>query len=142
MWRCCNCGAENQSSAVCTVCGRPINEALRKINLKILELKFQGSVADQWMRWGARTGFFVGLVLAPILVGVPVILRLTSNPWQVMTVDVFVPIILALVLQAVILLPMLFGFLFLIYGSIIKPIWIALFCSAERFEQEYGSTKQ
>jgi hypothetical protein len=55
--------------------------------------------------------------------------------------DLFTFVIVMGVSQAVILWPLLFAFVFLIFGAVIKPIWIALFCSVERFEQEYGSPR-
>jgi hypothetical protein len=50
-------------------------------------------------------------------------------------------VMIPFVLLVALLSALLFAAIFLLVGAI-KPIWIALFCSAERFEQEYGSTKQ
>lgn len=144
MWRCCNCGAQNHNRAVCTACGRPIDEAFCKINLKIQELSFQGSAEDRWIGRGRKTGFFVGLVLSPVLI--PVILYLNFLPWKEIPVTPMsvIPLligILMLVLEIVFVSTVLFQVLYLILGAV-KPIWVALFCNIKRFEQEYGSTKQ
>jgi spore maturation protein SpmB len=99
------------------------------------------NVAERWMGRGARTGFCIALVLLPILIALFVILRhLSILRWQ--REDDFFLDIFALVLGGLMTLPMIFAVIFLIFGSLIKPIWVALFCNVERFEQEYGSTKQ
>ena len=67
MWRCTNCGAKDQSGAVCTVCGRPIDEALNAIRRKVRGVRVRGEVAERWRWQGAKTGFIVALALSLLL---------------------------------------------------------------------------
>jgi hypothetical protein len=91
---------------------------------------------------GAKTGFIVGSILTLIFAGIFVLLPVISPPPRATMLDIFAFLIVIEVSQAVILWPLLFAIAFLVYGSVIKPIWIALFCSVERFEQEYGPTRK
>jgi hypothetical protein len=137
MWRCRNCGAKNQSDALCTGCGRPIDEALHAIRWKVGNVRLRNGLADRWMWRGAKIGFVLGCVISLLSVSSVLVVGLIKHPSATELVEalgVMIPFILAIALLSA----LLFEAIFLIVGAV-KPIWIALFCSTERFEQEYGS---
>jgi hypothetical protein len=105
-----------------------------------MEKRFLETIEDRCIKRGWKTGILVGLILSPILMpGFPVS-RFT--PWQgLYTAPIYLMCTLGMVLVASVFSSTFFLILSLIFGAI-KPIWVALFCSTERFEQEYGSTKQ
>jgi uncharacterized membrane protein YvbJ len=140
MWRCRNCGAKNQSDALCTGCGRPIDEALAAIRWKAQSVRLHNGLANRWMRQGARIGFVAGLVLSLLPWTCVLVGGLIKRPSMIVLAEAFA-VMIPFVLLVALLSALLFAAIFLLVGAI-KPIWSALFCSAERFEQEYGSTKQ
>ncbi len=142
MWRCANCGTFIEHGAVCAACGRPIDEAFNAIRRKVRSVRLSRNLANQWRWRGAKTGFVFGSILTLILAAILVVRYMISSPRQGSILDIFAIVIVIEVSQAVILWPLLFAIIFLIYGSIIKPVWIALFCSVERFEQEYGPPRK
>jgi hypothetical protein len=83
----------------------------------------------------------VGLILSMLLMVTVLIVCLVTNRNSTSLVEALGFTLLS-VPVLVILFTFVFAVIFLVYGAVIKPVWIALFCSIERFEREYGSTKQ
>ncbi|HWG44770.1 MAG TPA: hypothetical protein VN688_18495 [Gemmataceae bacterium] len=142
MGRCQNCGATVQDGTVCTSCDRSFDVTVADISRKVRGLRLTRGVAGRWGRRGAVVGFVVGSVLSFIFAGFELIRHLVSPPWQETMADVLAMVFTVFLLVAVIFLPLTFAAVFLVYGGIIKPIFVALFCSVERFEQEYGSWRK
>lgn len=140
MWQCANCGTMIATGAVCPACGEPITEALNAIRQKARHVRFRRGVADRWMWWGAKIGFVLGAVLGLGFLVVALVIGLVKQR-NFMEIVESVGILLPFVLIGAILLALLCAAVFLVIGVVIKPIFIALFGSIERFEQEYGSGK-
>jgi hypothetical protein len=104
-----------------------------------MKMRFLETIEDRCVRLGWKTGFLVGLILSPILMPMFPVSRFT--PWQGLYMAPFyLMFTLGLIVVAAVFLSTFFWIVSLIFGAI-KPILVALFCSTERFEQEYGSTK-
>lgn len=130
-----------QSGAVCTACDRPMNEALNEIVRKSRRVKHGGGVVSRWAWRGAVTGFIVGSVLS-LIFSVMELVPYWVSPREQETVGEILAIVLFLFIAGgVILLPSLFATIFVVFGAVIRPIFVALFCSVDRFEQEYGSSR-
>ncbi len=141
MWRCTNCGAKIKHGVLCSECEGPIHETLGAIRRKARKVSLRDSVAHRWIFPGAITGFLLGTTLSLLLAAAFGIHFLITPSPQYTTMDFMVFVMVVFVSQAVIMFPLLFAFIFLVFGSIIRPVWIALFCSVERFEQEYGTSE-
>lgn len=142
MWRCQNCGASVADGTICTACGQIFEDALYAIDRKLGRLRRTDGIAGRWIRRGAVVGFIAGSVPSLLLAGFLIIRHLIAPPYQETIGDVFAIILSVFILIAVIFLPLLFAAIFLVFGSVIKPICVAMFCSIERFEQEYGSSRK
>lgn len=141
MWRCANCGASIPRGTLCPSCGILIDAAVDEISRKIRRGIIRRDVASRWGWRGAAIGFLVGSVLTLIFGGILVVRHLVSPGWQETMLDVVAILICVFVMGAVIFLPLLFAVSFLVFGTVVRPILIALFCSIERFEREYGSSR-
>jgi hypothetical protein len=137
MWQCENCGATIQDGNVCPSCDRSFDDAVAEISRKMRGVRLTSGIAGRWGRRGAVVGFIVGSVLSVILAGFLVIRHLVSPPGQETMVDIVAMVFTLYLMVAVICLPLMFATIFLVYGGVIKPIIVAIFCSVERFEQEY-----
>jgi hypothetical protein len=140
MWRCTHCGAEIEHGVLCSECERPIHGTLNVIRRKARKVSLRDSVVHRWIWPGAITGFFLGTVLSLLFAAAFGIRFLISPSPQYTIGDFMVFVMVVFVSQALHFFPLLFAFIFLVFGSLIRPIWIALFCSVERFERECGTT--
>lgn len=141
MWHCVNCGANVQRGAVCTACGRPMNEALSEIVRKSRRVKLRGGVVSRWAWRGEVTGFIVGSVLSLFFGAIELVLHWVWPRGQETVGEILAIVLFLFIAGGVILLPLLFAVIFVVFGTIIKPIFVALFCSVDRFEQEYDSSR-
>jgi len=141
MWRCENCGADVQSGTVCPTCGRLSDEALNEISRKVRRVRLRRFSADRWLWWGAKTGFAVGSGLSLVLAALLVITSLVRDRSLSEIGEIF-GVFLSLFVVATIFLSMLFAAIFLVFGAVVRPIFVALFCSVQRFEQEYGPSRK
>lgn len=130
-----------QRGAVCTACGRPMNEAWSEIVRKTRRVKLRGGVVSRWFWRGAVTGFIVGSVLTLIFGASGLVRNWGSARWQESVGEILGMVLILFIVGGMILLPLLFAAIFVVFGTVIKPILVALFCSVDRFEQEYGSSR-
>jgi len=141
MWRCENCGANVQSGTVCPACGRPLDDALAEIGQKVQRLRFFSEVSQRWTDSGVVIGFLTGIVLPPVL-AVTWIGRCLSGPDGARQLTDAFPYLVVFFLVTPIFLPLFFGSIAFALATVVRPICVALFCSVERFEQEYGPSRK
>jgi hypothetical protein len=130
---------------MCPACGRPSNEALNEISRKVRRLQLV-NVMKKWTLRGAEAGF----VTAMILTSVFAVSKTFSDHVRSVYYDqhaepqVVDPVIQTWIFFSVVglVLPALFAILAFVIATLIRPIVIALFCSVERFEQEYGPSRK
>lgn len=137
MWRCENCGASIPGGAVCTSCGRSLDAAVAAIGQKVRRLRVFSDVSRRWTRRGAVIGFLVGIILAPTIV----VAWLTRYPaGSGGPSQPFAPIggLAVTFIVVPFVTPLLFGSAAFILATVVRPVCVAMFCSVERFEQEYG----
>ncbi len=145
MWRCENCGASVRRGTACPQCGRPIDVAVADIGNRVKQLWFIHAITTKWIRRGAIVGLLTATILTPVFAASETF----SNHVRAFCYgghappQVIDPIVQTVVFfsVAVVVLPLLFGILAYAFAALIRPIIVALFCSVERFEQEYGSSK-
>jgi cytochrome c oxidase subunit IV len=70
------------------------------------------------------------------------IARCLSEPGGTQQLAASLPNLAMLFLVVSLFLPVLFGSFAFVMAATIRPICVALFCSVERFEQEYGSSRK
>jgi hypothetical protein len=141
VWRCENCGASVQSGTVCPACGRLSDEALNEISLKVRRVRVRRFSADRWLWRRAKTGFAVGSVLSLVLAAMIVVPGLVGDR-ALSKMGEDLGFCLPFFVGATIFLSILFAVIFLVFGAVVRPIFVALFCSVERFEQEYGPSRK
>jgi hypothetical protein len=141
MWRCAYCGRTLPEGTFCPACGGPIDEALSEISRKVRKVRLRRGIAARWGWRGAVTGFIASSALSLILAGFLVVRHLVAPRGQATMGDVFA-VILSVFVSALLMLPLMFAAVFQVFGYLLKPICVALFCSVERFEQEYGPAKK
>ena len=140
MWKCANCGTSVVQGTICPECGQLSNEALAAINRKVRDVRLRRGVGDRYFWRGAKVGLVVGLILSLIFLAIGVSHGL-NNHEKVMEIMERMGILLPVFLVAACFLALLSAVLFLIFGTVVKPIFVAVFCSIERFEQDYGPTQ-
>jgi hypothetical protein len=136
MGQCENCGATIQEGTVCPSCDRSFDDAVAEIGRKMRGVRLRGAVADRWLWRGAKTGLALGVGLSLVLVAIRVVVGLVKHR-NLREMGETLGLLLLLFLVAAIFLSILFAAIFLVFGAVVKPIFVALFCSVERFEQEY-----
>ncbi len=141
MWRCDNCGAKVPSGTVCAACGWPLDAAVVEIDQKVRRLRFFSEVSRRWTHRGAVIGFLVGIILAPVLTAVW-IARCLAEPGGAQQLANTLPQLAMFLLIIPFFVPLLFGSIAFVLATVIRPVCVALFCSVERFEQEYGSSRK
>jgi hypothetical protein len=141
MWRCESCGATVQREAFCAACGWPIEEAVIDIRRKVRTVRLRDGVADRWAWRGAKVGFFLGWILILVLLGCFFVIGFVRHRSWADMVDSFLAMIVFSLLFPF-FVAFLFAPLFLVFGAVVKPIFMAVFCSTKRFDQEYGSTRK
>lgn len=138
MWRCVNCGARMANGVACTACGRPFDAAVEAIGKKVWRVRYFNSVTRRWTLRGAAIGFLVGILLSPAFIAI-VFLRpgfAPRNQSNLHDMSVLLPFL------APIILSFLFGKFAFVLATVVRPVCVALFCSPERFEEEYGPFKR
>jgi hypothetical protein len=140
MWHCTSCGATIAGGTVCAACGQPLDPAVAKIAQKVRRLRVLGDVSRRWTRRGMRWGFRVAIVLMPVFVLFYAASWLLGPPPDEGFAESFLELAAGM-MGLVIGLPLLGAAVALFLATMIRPICIALFCSIERFEQEYGRTR-
>jgi hypothetical protein len=70
------------------------------------------------------------------------IARWLSEPGGARQLAASLPGLAMFFLVMALFLPVLFGSIAFALATVIRPICVALFCSVERFEQEYGSSRK
>lgn len=141
MWHCEKCSTSVESGTICPACGRPLDAAVAAIGRKVRQVRFLSNVNRRWAQRGAVIGFITAIILAPALAALLVCRFVSSTDGALPPTDSFVQL-LAIFLALPIFLPLFFGCIAFVLAAVVRPLCIALFCSIERFEQEYGSTKQ
>ena len=140
MWRCENCRLNVLSGIVCPGCGRPLDAAVAEIGQKVRRLRVFSDVSRRWTRRGAVIGFLVGIILAPVIAAIW-ITRCLAGPGGAQQLIASAGELAILFIATPILMPLLFGGAALMLATVVRPICVAMFCSIERFEQEYGPTR-
>lgn len=140
MWRCENCGANISEGTVCPSCGRPLDAAVAAIGQKVRRLRVFSEVNRRWTRRGAVIGFLVGILLAPAIVAIW-IARCASGPNAAQELTNSVVILAEIFIVVPLVMPLIFGILAFLLATLARPVFVAMFCSVERFEQEYGHAR-
>jgi hypothetical protein len=140
MWRCENCGASVPGGTICTSCGRPLDAAVAEIGQKVRRLRVFSDVSRRWTRRGAVIGFLVGIILAPVIVAIW-ITRCLAGPGGAQELAASAGGLAVVFIVTPFVTPLLFGVAAFMLATVVRPVCVAMFCSIERFEQEFGPTR-
>lgn len=140
MWRCDNCGASVPGGTVCTACGRPLDAAVAEIGQKVRRLRVFSEVSRRWTRRGAVIGFLTGIILAPVIVAIWITRCLAGPDGARQLADSAIGLFFIFFWMPM-LMPLLFACAAFVLATVVRPVCVAMFCSVERFEQEFGPTR-
>jgi hypothetical protein len=147
LWCCPKCGTIANGPA-CSACGRPRGARMEApdssqpagpyadIHWKIQRSRFTEDLSERWTWRGARIGALTALLLG-ILWGV--VLSLPSRGKVGLTWGKVIGGTVTMFLGGGLLLSVLFAVVGKFLATVVRPIVVAIFCSPERFEREYGS---
>ncbi|HEY7314919.1 MAG TPA: hypothetical protein VH643_36575 [Gemmataceae bacterium] len=113
---------------------------MAEIGQKVRRLRVFSEVSRRWTRRGAVIGFLAGIVLAPAI-AVTWITRCLSRSSGALELADTAGNLAVIFIATPILMPLLFGCVALMLATVVRPVCVAMFCSVERFEQEFGPTR-
>ena len=140
MWRCENCGASVPGGTVCAACGRPLDPAVTEIGQKVRRLRVFSEISRRWTRRGAVIGFLVGIILAPVIAAIW-IAHCLAGPGGAQHLVASAGELAVIFIATPFLMPLLFVGAAFLLATVVRPVCVAMFCSIERFEQEFGPTR-
>jgi hypothetical protein len=112
-----------------------------EIGQKVRRLCVFSDVSRRWTHRGTVIGSLVANILAPVLAAVEIARCLSEPGGAGQLADALLGLAMFFLTMAL-FLPVLFGSVAFVMAATIRPIRVALFCSVERFEQEYGSSRK
>jgi hypothetical protein len=121
-------------------CGQPLDAGVAEIGQKVRRLRVFSDVSRRWTRRGAVIGFLVGIILAPMIVATW-ITRCLAGPGGAQELAASAVGMAIVFIVTPILIPLLFGCAAFILATVVRPVCVAMFCSIERFEQEFGPSR-